>query len=72
MKSIRVGVDLAKLVFQVHGVNREEKPVLRRRLARDTWIDELIEQVEPGCVIGWSHVPVHIIGRACCNPVVLR
>ena len=27
MKLMRVGVDLAKNVFQVHGVDRQEKPV---------------------------------------------
>jgi transposase len=27
MKLMRVGVDLAKSVFQVHGVDRNEKPV---------------------------------------------
>ena len=25
----RIGIDLAKQVFQVHGVDRQEKPVLR-------------------------------------------
>lgn len=34
MKLIRVGVDLAKSVFQVHGVDRSEKPVWRRKLNR--------------------------------------
>ena len=38
MKLIRVGVDLAKDVFQVHGVERNEKPVWRRRLTRDKWL----------------------------------
>ena len=31
MKLMRVGVDLAKNVFQVHGVDRDEKPALRKR-----------------------------------------
>ena len=34
MKLIRVGVDLAKNVFQVHGVDRKEKALWRRRLRR--------------------------------------
>jgi len=38
MKLIRVGVDLAKDVFQVPGVERNEKPVWRRRLTRDKWL----------------------------------
>ena len=52
MKLIRVGVDLAKNVFQVHGVDRSEKPVWRRRLSRANWLKTLVETVEPGCEIG--------------------
>ena len=52
MKLIRVGVDLAKNVFQLHGVDRGEKTVWRRRLRREDWIKVLKERVEPGCEIG--------------------
>lgn len=52
MKIIRVGVDLAKNVFQVHGVDRNEKPVWQRKLKRAEWIKILLEKIEPGCVIG--------------------
>lgn len=52
MKIIRIGVDLAKNVFQVHGVDRDEKPVWQRKLKRDEWIKVLLDKIEPGCVIG--------------------
>lgn len=52
MKLIRVGVDLAKNVFQVHGVDRTERKVWRRRLRREDWIKALCERAEPGCEIG--------------------
>jgi transposase len=52
MKIIRVGVDLAKNVFQVHGVDRNEKPVWQRKLKRDEWIKILLEKIEPGCLLG--------------------
>jgi hypothetical protein len=52
MKLIRVGVDLAKNVFQVHGVERKEKAIWRRRLTRENWLKVLLETVEPGCEIG--------------------
>ena len=52
MKLIRVGVDLAKNVFQVHGVDRHEKAVWRRRLSRENWLKVLRESAEPGCEIG--------------------
>jgi len=34
MGIIRIGLDTAKHVFQVHGVDEKEQPVLRRRLSR--------------------------------------
>jgi transposase len=52
MKLIRVGIDLAKNVFQVHGVDRSEKRVWRRRLRREDWIKVLKERAEIGCEIG--------------------
>ena len=52
MKLIRVGVDLAKSVFQVHGVDRHGKAVWKRRLTRDKWLKALLDGVEPGCEIG--------------------
>jgi transposase len=52
MKLIRVGVDLAKNVFQVHGVERNEKALWRRRLRREDWLKVLLETIEPGCEIG--------------------
>ena len=52
MKLIRVGVDLAKNVFQVHGVDRNEKAIWRRKLLRENWLKVLLETVEPDCEIG--------------------
>jgi transposase len=52
MKIIRVGVDLAKNVFQVHGVDRCEKVVWRKKLGRAEWLTALLEKIEPGCEIG--------------------
>jgi len=52
MKLMRVGVDLAKNVFQVHGVDCNEKPVWRRRLTRSNWLRVMLETVEPGCELG--------------------
>ena len=52
MKLIRVGVDLAKNVFQIHGVDRSEKAIWRRKLVRGDWIRALLDRIEPGCEIG--------------------
>jgi transposase len=52
MKLMRIGVDLAKNVFQVHGVDSHEKPVWRQRLSRERWLQTVLERIEPGCEIG--------------------
>ena len=52
MKITRVGVDLAKNIFQVHGVDRSGRAVWKRQLKRTTWLKALSETVEPGCEVG--------------------
>jgi len=52
MKLSYVGVDLAKNVFQLHGVDRSGKAVWRRRLRRHQWLGALMEAADPSCVIG--------------------
>jgi len=52
MKLTRIGVDIAKQVFQLHGTDRSERTVWRRRLPRDRWLQALREVAEPGCEIG--------------------
>jgi transposase len=37
MKIIRVGIDLAKNVFQIHGVDRSEKTVWRCKVGRQNF-----------------------------------
>ena len=51
-KLSRVGIDLAKNVFQLHGVDCYGKVIWRRRLVREKWLKVLLEQIEPGCEIG--------------------
>jgi len=52
MKLSRVGIDLAKNVYQLHGVDRSGKTVWKRRLKRHQWLQALLDKTEPSCVIG--------------------
>ena len=52
MKINRVGVDLAKNVFQLHGVDHKGKAVWKRQLPRAKWLQVLFETVPPGTEIG--------------------
>jgi len=52
MQITRVGVDLAKSVFQVHAVDRRGRCVWKRQLKRSCWLRVLTEKLEPGCEIG--------------------
>jgi transposase len=71
MKIIRVGVDLAKNIFQAPGVDRNEKPVRKRKLKRDEWIRGLLEKIDPECEIGTRPVDGHVTGHAGCKPTVI-
>jgi transposase len=50
MKIMRIGIDLAKQVFQIHGVDVHEKPVCRKQLRRNQ-MAEFFHKLEP-CLIG--------------------
>jgi transposase len=61
-----IGLDLAKTVFQVHGVDRHGEVVVRRALRRAqvlAWFAKL-----PACLIGIARrARARIIGRANCR-----
>ena len=50
MNITRVGIDLAKTVFQVHGIDEKGKTVLRKQLKR-TQVLEFFANLQ-GCLIG--------------------
>ena len=52
MKIKRVGVDLAKNVFQLHGVDDRGKAVWKHRLSRGKWLAVLSDTVPPGTEVG--------------------
>ena len=52
MKIKRIGIDLAKNVFQLHGVNGTDQVVWQRRLKREIWLKALFKKIEPGCEVG--------------------
>lgn len=45
-----IGIDIAKNVFQLHGVDDEGRPVLKKRLTRATFLAELARH--PSCLVG--------------------
>ncbi len=50
MSVVTIGLDIAKSVFQVHGVEAAGDTVLRRRLGRTDLLPFFAKQ--PACVIG--------------------
>ena len=50
MEITTVGIDLAKNVFQVHGVDEQSKPVIRKRLNRNKVL-VFFARLEP-CLVG--------------------
>ena len=47
-----IGVDLAKTVFQIHGVNQGGKVILKRKLRRNQVLD-FLAGLEP-CLVGFE------------------
>lgn len=52
MQIVRVGLDLAKNVFEVHGVDTDERPVLRKTLRRDA-LAQFFSDL-PSCRLGYQ------------------
>jgi transposase len=52
MKLSRVGIDLAKNDYQMHGVDCFGETMWTRRLKRHQWLKVLLDKTEAGCVIG--------------------
>ena len=52
MKITRAGVDIAKLVFQVHGVDCHDQPQWQIKLRRDQWLEALCKGLVPGAEVG--------------------
>lgn len=50
MNAITIGLDIAKSIFQVHGVDAHGKPVLQRKLRRGEVL-RLSANIEP-CLVG--------------------
>jgi len=48
--AVRVGVDLAKRVIQVHAVDRADRVLTRRALARDKFIEWCV-RLPAGCIV---------------------
>jgi transposase len=65
MKATTVGIDLAKNLIQVHGVDERGKPVFRKQLKRNQVLS-FFANVTP-CLIGWRHVAARITGRGSCR-----
>jgi len=58
-----IGLDLAKKVFQIHGIDATGNVVLRRQLRR-AHMEKFFAQLAP-TVVGWRRAAVRITGPAC-------
>ena len=68
MKLKRIGIDLAKSVFQVHGVDSHERVQVRKQLKRSQMLD-FFRQVESPCVVAMEACgSSHYWGRELIKP----
>jgi transposase len=64
-----IGLDIAKSVFQVHGVDNDGKVVIRRQLKRH-YVLAFFEKLQP-CLVGSRPVPRLTIGHASCRHLAI-
>ena len=51
-KLSRIGVDIAKSVFHVHGVDGHDRPQWKAKLKRTEWISAVCDRLKPGGEVG--------------------
>ena len=72
---IRIGMDTSKHVFQLHGVNAAEAPVLRKKLRRKEMV-AFFEKLAPTVIAieacGARRAVPAIIGHGCCSRSGIR
>jgi transposase len=52
MKITRVGIDIEKSVFHVHGVDRHDRVLWQAKLKRGQWLEALCKRLAPGAEVG--------------------
>ena len=62
MQVTTIGLDIAKNVFQVHGIDAAEKVVVRKQLRRSQVL--AFFKALPPCLVGMEACATPIIGRA--------
>ena len=67
---IRIGMDTSKHIFQLHGVDAAERPVLRRKLRRNQVLAFFAKL--PPAVIGMEACGRPITGRGSCASSAMR
>ena len=68
---IRIGMDTSKHVFQLHGVNAAEEPVLRKKLRRKEMVAFFDEAAADGDRRS-KPAADRTIGRGCCSRSGMR
>lgn len=57
-----LGIDLAKNLFRVHGVDAKGKTIVKRQLRRRQLLPFMAQL--PACLVEWKPVVEHTTGRA--------
>jgi transposase len=67
MRIIRVGLDTSKHVFQVHGVDESEQPVMRAQLRRNA-VAKFFAKLPPARIGLEACGAAHLLGAAVARP----
>jgi len=70
MEISTIGLDLAKNVFQIHGVDAKGKAVIRKALRRSQMLP-FFEKLQP-CLVGMKRAARRTIGLGSCSSLGTR
>jgi transposase len=62
-----IGLDIAKSIFQVHGVDAAGNVIVRRKMKR-RYVLAFSKSCSPAWLVS-KHAPPRIIGRVSCRPL---
>ncbi|WP_410526203.1 hypothetical protein [Rickettsia endosymbiont of Urophora cardui] len=65
MEVTTIGIDIAKRIFQIHGVDKNGKTVLKKKLMRDQVLTFMANL--PQCLVGRSFALSKVANQLKCN-----
>ena len=71
MKITRAGIDIAKSVFHIHAVDRNDRPQWQAKLKRREWLDALCDRLASSAEVMFETLINYLSGKTDIEEVVI-